>query len=72
VNGKGLVTWAAISAAIGVFTAWISITQLVIDPLKTRLELGRENVLRDMVRMDTLLREIDKRLRDLERSRGQR
>jgi hypothetical protein len=65
-NGKGFITWAAISAAIGVLTAWISITQMVIDPLKNRLEIARENLVREITRLETVVEHIDERVRELE------
>lgn len=63
-------TWATVSAAIGIVVAGISIIGFVLGPLDKRLEDARQNVIRAVeerdARMDYLQRQID----ELERRIG--
>lgn len=56
-------TWATVSAAIGIVVAGITIIGFVLGPLNERLEDARQNVIRGIAerdaRMDYLQRQID-------------
>ena len=63
-------TWATLSAVVGLVVAWISITSFVLSPLEARLETARQNFIRAVnerdARMDYLQHQID----ELERKYG--
>jgi hypothetical protein len=59
----------AISAFLGLIMAWISITQFVIEPLKNRMDLAREQLLREILEIHDATADLDRRIRELERRR---
>jgi hypothetical protein len=68
-NGKGSIVAAAISTMIGILMTWLALTQLVIDPIRDRQRVARENLVREVARIDHTLSELDQRIRHLEQAR---
>ena len=62
-QNSGAITWASISTIVGLAVAWVTITRFVLEPLETRIEVARQNYIRELVerdqRMDYLQQQID-------------
>ena len=63
-------TWATLSAVVGLIVAWISITSFVLEPLELRLENARQNYLRSLTERDARMDYLQHQIDELERKYG--
>ena len=64
------ITWATISAIVGLAVAWITITQFVLEPLDLRLEVARQHYVRSLTERDARMDYLQHQIDQLEQRRG--
>ena len=62
-------SWVAISVAVSLLLAGLAIAEFVLEPLKTWIEVARQNLRVEFDKMERRLDSMEERLRDLERRR---